>query len=316
MNAHANPITPFLARRGYLLLDGGLSTELERHGANLDHELWSSAVLLETPQVMISAHRAFLEAGADVISTGTYQASEAGLQRAGLGAAEARELMIAAVKLAVDERDRFWAEQGTEGLRPLVAASLGPYGACLHDGSEYHGDYDITYRQLMDFHRPRIEILAQGGADLFALETIPSMEEAWALVELLREFPDIQAWLSFSCRDGNHVSHGEVFAECAALADSTDQVIAVGVNCTAPENVAPLLRSASGVKTPLAAYPNSGETWNADLQQWKGDACGTMDVALWHHLGARLIGGCCRTTARDIGRLGSVLEEGIQTPLL
>lgn len=315
MSADTNPIAPFIANRGFLLLDGGLSTELERQGADLDHELWSSAVLLNDPGVLIAAHRAFLEAGADVISTGTYQASEAGFQRAGLNAAEAREQMAGAVRLAVDERDRFFAGQGAGGLRPLVAASLGPYGACLHDGSEYHGQYQIGFDQLKDFHRPRIEVLAQGGADLFAFETIPSLEEARALVELLEEFPRIQCWLSFSCRDGEHVSHGERFADCAALARSRSQILAIGVNCTAPENVAPLLRSAAEAVAPLVVYPNSGETWNAQLQQWQGDACETMDVALWHKLGARLIGGCCRTTSADIARLRSILEQHVSNGL-
>ena len=230
-----NPIQPFLDRNGFVMLDGGLSTELERRGANLDHELWSSLVLIETPELLSEAHAAYLDAGADIIATATYQASLDGFMRAGLGRNESLAIMQNAVNLALQARDHFWDVQGNDQrTKPLVAASLGPYGACLHDGSEYHGNYEMGLQQLVDFHRPRVAALAGCGADLFAFETIPSLLEGQAITELLKEFPDIEAWISFSCRNGTEVAHGESFAECVDLASSSGQFLAVGANCTPP----------------------------------------------------------------------------------
>ncbi|MEE4216571.1 MAG: homocysteine S-methyltransferase [Xanthomonadales bacterium] len=308
-----NPLKPFFDKQGFAMLDGGLSTQLELNGADLSGALWTTRVLIDQPALVVDAQRQFLEAGADVIATATYQASTAGLVRAGLGHDEAGRLMRGAVGLAVDARDEFWSEPENRAgrLRPLVAASLGPYGACQHDGSEYHGNYTLDKVALADFHRPRIEILANCGADLFAFETFPSLLEAEAVIELLEDFPDIHAWVSFSCRDGLHVAHGETFADCAALVESSSQVVAVGVNCLAPGIVSLLLESVRHIEMPLAVYPNSGEYWNAELQQWMGQACDSMDVVAWHRLGARLIGGCCRTSAEDIRGMRSRLEGAI-----
>lgn len=308
-----NPLKTFFETTGYAMLDGGLSTELEQLGANLDDELWTSRVLIDAPELIQEAHRRFLHGGADIIATATYQATVEGLVRAGLEPGQAEELMVAAVKLAVDVRDEFWSQPANRAgrLRPLVAVSLGPYGACLHDGSEYHGNYGLGKNELMDFHRPRIALLKDTGADLFAFETFPSLLEAESVVDLLEEFPDVQAWLSFSCRDELRVAHGETFAECAELASRSKQILSVGVNCTAPENIPLLLSSAQHTGIPLAAYPNSGEYWDATAQQWRGQACGSMDVGEWHRLGTRLIGGCCRTTSDDIrgmrARLGNAV---------
>ena len=156
-----------------------------------------------------------------------------------------------------------------------------------------------------------IAVLADAGGDLFAFETIPSLAEAELLLDLLPEFPGVRAWLSFSCRDHGHVAHGEPFADCARRAADSPQVLAVGVNCTAPEHIAPLLRAAAGIDRPLVAYPNSGEEWDAEAQRWCGEACDRMDVAEWHRLGARLIGGCCRTVASDIARMKQSLRESL-----
>ena len=295
------------------MLDGGLSTQLERLGANLEGELWTAGVLLDHPELLEKAHEQFLAGGADVIATSTYQASVEGFERAGLSADEAARIMVRSIEIAVCARDTFWSREANrkERLRPLVAASLGPYGACLHDGSEYHGEYGLTRSEIEDFHRRRIAVLADSPADLFAFETFPSLAEAEALIGVLPEFPQVNAWLSFSCKDERHVAHGEPFAECAALAASSEQVIAVGVNCLPPANVPELLDTAGDCGLPLAAYPNSGEHWDAGTQAWRGNACDHMDVAAWYRHGARLVGGCCRTHADDIGRMRSQLQDAL-----
>jgi homocysteine S-methyltransferase len=308
-----NPLQLFLDRQGFVMLDGGLATEMEKNGADLDDELWSAKMLIDAPEMIRRVHADFLRAGADVIATSTYQASFEGFEKAGYGHDQAECLMRLSVDLAVLAREAFWALTGNRQNRfhPLVAASIGPFGATLHDGSEYHGNYGLTRQQLVDFHRPRMEVLADTEADLFAFETIPSLLEAEALLELLQEFPGKCAWLSFSCRNAQQVSHGEPFAECVMLADHSEQVVGVGLNCTAPEFVNNLLESVKDLDTPLAVYPNSGEQWNPDGNQWIGHGCESMPVSEWYDRGARLIGGCCRTSLEAITRMRAELVRHI-----
>jgi homocysteine S-methyltransferase len=177
----------------------------------------------------------------------------------------------------------------------------------LADGSEYHGNYGLDKKALIEFHRPRMAELAHSDADLLAFETIPSKLEAEALIELLAEFPQRKAWLSFSCKDEQHVCHGEPFANCAALAETSNQIIAVGINCTPPQYLVPLLDNAEDIKKPIIVYPNSGEEWKADENRWVGTACEVQAATAWYDAGARVIGGCCRTKPEDIARMRAEL---------
>jgi homocysteine S-methyltransferase len=334
-----NPIERLLAERGAVVLDGGLATELERRGADLRDPLWSAKLLLERPELIRQVHHDYFVAGAQVATTASYQATFPGLERRGLTTNQATDLMRLSVQLACDARTQHLQEHDTQHathITPcalsitqpantapsspslLVAASIGPYGAFLHDGSEYRGDYGLSVEELMDFHRPRMAVLAGSGADLLACETIPCLAEAVALVRLLAEFPGTWAWLSFSCRDEAHVCHGELFAECVDLANQSNQVVAVGVNCSAPRFVEPLLRSAqTATKKPLVAYPNSGEAWDAAQQCWL-PGVGLTDFAeparRWYTAGARLIGGCCRTTPADIRIIAKAMPSQSTTP--
>jgi homocysteine S-methyltransferase len=213
------------------------------------------------------------------------------------------------VELAMAARDDFWSDPAHRHarLRPLVAASIGPYGALLADGSEYRGRYAINDRELRDFHRPRLKVLAESGADLLACETIPCLREALVLARLMEEFPSMSAWISFSCQDGSRNCEGEDIGACAAALQRFDQIAAIGVNCTRPEWVAALLeRMAARTDKPLAAYPNSGERYDAVEKKWSGCAENQPFAAqsqAWYDAGARLIGGCCRTTPEDINAL-------------
>lgn len=290
------------------MLDGALATELEKHGADLAGDLWSARALLDVPELVSAVSHEYLVAGADVIATASYQASFEGFERAGFSHDKAASLIHLSVDLANLARENFWslAENRRGRVKPLVAASIGPYGACLANGSEYHGDYGLSKKQLIDYHRPRLASLADSKADLMAFETIPSMIEAQALIELLSEFPDCQAWLSFSCKNNAQVCHGETFSDCAALADQSDQILAVGINCTAPQHVTTLLRN-SKVNTPLLVYPNSGEEWDASEKRWTGEPGKGLNARAWYDAGARLIGGCCRTSPADIRRMRAEL---------
>jgi homocysteine S-methyltransferase len=309
----ADPTAAFLDR-GLLVIDGGLATELEARGADLDDPLWSARLLIENPDLIRDVHEAYYAAGANVAITASYQASFPGLARRGLSEAQAAALMTASVRLADEARAAFWSDPANRvgRLRPLVAASIGPYGAHLHDGSEYRGDYAVGRSGLIAFHRERMAVLAGAGADLLACETIPSRLEAEVLLELLEEHPSTRAWLSFSCRDGAHISDGSAFADCVALAASSSQIVAVGLNCTPPQYAEALVRAAADVTDkPVLAYPNSGEHYQAEGNRWlPGDGVDDFVGAArrWHAAGARLIGGCCRTGPREIEGIASALR--------
>src|SRR5574339_763097 len=211
-----NPVASILDRYPALVIDGALATELERRGCDLNDELWSARVLLEQPEIIKKVHFDYFMAGADCAISASYQATIEGFARRGLNREEALGLIQKSVLLAREARDEFWADASNRSgrARPFIAASVGPYGAYLADGSEYRGKYGLTEEELMDFHRPRLRALIGAGPDLLACETLPCLIEAQALAKLLREFPDAPAWISFTARDGEHVSDGQAFAEC------------------------------------------------------------------------------------------------------
>lgn len=312
----ANPLRPFLADGRTMVLDGALATELEQRGAQLAGDpLWSARLLVDNPALIRQVHYDYFVAGADVAISASYQASFQGFARLGMDAQAAADLMQRSVALAQAARDAFWADEANRvgRQRPLVAASVGSYGAFLADGSEYRGEYGLSLVELMDWHRPRMAALVAAGPDLLACETIPSLLEGQALVQLLAEFAPMPAWLSFSCGDGLHVCHGEPFGLCAALAQERDQVVAVGINCTPPPFIETLLRAGSAATTkPLLVYPNSGESWDAIHRCWL-PGTGVTDFGeparLWRAAGANLIGGCCRTGPADIRTIAEALRS-------
>ncbi len=306
-----NPIAPLLERYPALILDGALATELERRGCDLRDPLWSAKVLLENPERIDQVHQDYFRAGADCAITASYQATIEGFRQRGLTQEAARETLQSSVQLAIEARDAFWQDEANRvgRPRPLVAASVGPYGAFLADGSEYRGDYPLSEAELMNFHRPRLAALLEAGPDLLACETLPCFTEARALARLLAEFPDACAWMSFSARDDAHISQGERLADCAAWLDTIPQVVAIGVNCTAPRHIPALIAAVrTATDKPIVVYPNSGETYDAARHAWCGPAtvdAFALEARRWFDAGARLIGGCCRTTPAHIARIAA-----------
>lgn len=308
------PFQAMLQNQHTIILDGALATELEQRGCDLHDPLWSAKVLLEQPALIQAVHADYFAAGADIAISASYQATFAGLAERGLDHAAAAALLARSVQLADAARRAWWAGGGhaTGRVYPLVAASIGPYGAYLHDGSEYRGDYALNEAELIAFHRPRMAALLEAGPDLLACETIPCVSEARALAHVLREFPTAWAWISFSARDGTTLRSGEPISAAAKLLADHPQIVAIGVNCTPPQYVADLLHAAGSVTNkPLLAYPNSGETWHAATGTWSGEAqCHAFasDALVWRAAGARLIGGCCRTGPAHIRALATTLH--------
>jgi homocysteine S-methyltransferase len=310
-----DPIDNFLAQRPMMVLDGAMATELERRGADLNDPLWSAKCLIERPDLIHEVHLDYFRAGADVATTATYQATFEAFAQRGVEQRAAAQLMRDAVAAAVSARDEFWAVEPNRAgrLRPLVAASVGPYGAMLADGSEYRGHYAVDDTALADFHRARLRVLANAGSDLLACETLPCLREALVLARLLREFPDVRAWISFSCQDGESTCEGDDVGACAAGLHEYPQIVAMGVNCTPPQYVTPLLRRMRArTDKPLVAYPNSGERYQASSKQWSGDSLAAQfgeQARHWYAAGARLIGGCCRTGPDEIRSVNQCLHS-------
>ncbi|MEU5852179.1 homocysteine S-methyltransferase [Saccharopolyspora shandongensis] len=286
-----------------VILDGGLATELEAQGHDLSDALWSARLLADAPEEIVAAHAAFFRAGAEIATTASYQASFEGFAEHGIERADAARLMRRSVELAR------LAGEVEPGRHRWVAASIGPYGAMLADGSEYRGRYGLTKRRLRDFHRPRLEVLAEVRPDVFALETVPDVDEAEALVDAIAGL-DIPAWLSFTI-SGDRTRAGQPLAEAFAVAESSDAIIAVGVNCSAPDDVLPAIEIArAATEKPIVVYPNSGEGWDAQRRAWTGRARLSAEEARgWRAAGARVIGGCCRVRPEDIAAVADALVD-------
>ena len=296
------PSLPAALAAGPVVLDGGLSTELEARGHDVSSALWSARLLRDDPGAVVAAHAAFAAAGARVATTASYQATVEGFAAAGLDRDGALALVARSVELAREGAPESW-----------VAGSVGPYGAALADGSEYTGAYvdEVGVGRLREFHRPRMAALADAGADVLACETLPAAAEVEAVLAEAGGL-GVPVWLSLTTVvDAAGVARtrrGERAADVFAMARGVPEVVAVGVNCTDPAGVAPALAAAASAGVPLVAYPNSGEAWDAAARAWTGTrGIAAGDAAGWVTAGARLVGGCCRVRPADVAALAAGL---------
>ena len=289
------------AAQGPVVLDGGLGTLLEARGNDVSSELWSAQLLLDDPDEIRAAHREFFTAGAEVAITSSYQVSYSGLARVGYSDADTDRLLLRSVELATaalqDSRDGGW-----------IAASVGPYGASLADGSEYRGDYGLSVDELRSWHRRRIQVLASSGADVLAIETIPCLTEVEAVLSELSG-TGASAWLSVTIADARLRSK-ESLEQAFTMADAADEIVAIGVNCSSPDEIDGAIAAARSVSAkPIVVYPNSGEVWNAKARTWSGTAgLPSAMVAGWVESGASLIGGCCRIGTNQLAAIADAVR--------
>ncbi|KAJ9577783.1 hypothetical protein L9F63_005639, partial [Diploptera punctata] len=310
--------------REILILDGGFSTQLSHNvEEKVDgNPLWTAHFLYSDPEAIVKTHLDFLRAGADVLITNTYQASIGGfMEHLGLSESESYNLIKTAVQLAKQAISAYNEEEknSKRGVRKiLIAGSIGPYGASLHDGSEYSGNYVefVSEEEIKEWHRPRIETVVDAGVDLLAFETIPSQKEAEVLLNLLKEYPQQRAWISFTCKDEFHTSHGETFedvvSKCSKINPS--QIVAFGINCTKPKFISSLICDINSnrlEKIPLIVYPNKGETYDVEKGWIGAENCKPLEsyIPEWLDLGVVYIGGCCRTQASDIEKIKAAVEK-------
>ena len=277
----------------FTLLDGGLSTALESLGNYLNSSLWTGELLQSDPQRIRDAHQLYVDAGSKILISSSYQISFLGCTRVGWSENDVQSALLLSTELA-----RF------SGIK--VAASVGPYGAALADGSEYRGNYNINFDELKAFHRQRLEILVESGPDYLAIETIPELREAQAILEVIADIgSEIPYWISFSCSSKQTISSGELFSDAVKIVSQSNGAMVVGINCTAPHLVTPLL---SEVKShlPFIVYPNSGRIWDPETKTWQGsdnDALSSFEIKKWVSLGATIIGGCCSIGPKEIAQL-------------
>jgi len=291
-----------------LLIDGGLSNQLEKQGHDLNHKLWSAKLLESDPEAIIKAHLAYLEAGAHCITTASYQATIPGFMSIGYDMATAESLINKSVHLAEKAIKRFYIN----GTKPLIAASIGPYGAYLADGSEYHGNYGISEETLRDFHERKIRLLDHSNADILACETIPSFKETIVLANILKDI-NKKTWISFSCKDEFHINDGTPIEDCIDILSDHPNIFAIGVNCTSPKYISGLVKAIKPrIKDKrIIVYPNSGDVYNAETKVWSDLSSSEQlltHAIRWINQGVDIIGGCCRIGPEEIKSLRELIK--------
>ena len=309
-----------LAQKQILVLHGPLGTELEAMGYDVSGKLWSAKYLLEKPEVIQELHEIYLNNGSNILTTSTYQATIPGLEAAGLNPEQAADIIRLTVQLAHQARDNYWQNlsdvQKGQTIYPLISGDVGPYAAYLADGSEYNGQYGkVSLQELKHFHRPRIQLFLEQEVDMLALETIPNRLEVQALTELLsEEFPQVEAYMSFTAQETGKISDGTSLKDVIALVENCPQILAVGFNCTQPQLYDDLLQETRILSSkPLVTYPNSGEIYDGATQTWhhshEGEGSLVEQSLHWIHLGAQIVGGCCRIRPAEIAALAQAVRK-------
>ena len=319
-NKH-NTIAEIIEKNGIMVIDGSMSTALEHLGANLNSKLWTAKALEESPELVKQVHLDYFRAGADCGITCSYQATIPGLMANGSSREEAEKLIARSVEIFQEARDQWWEEEGEKAGRawPLCLAGIGPYGAYLADGSEYRGHYGVEDSVLDEFHRRRMEILHEAGADILLIETQPSLHEALLAADIAEEL-GADYWISFSCMDDRHICEGDLIRKCAeAFAKDHPRLQMIGVNCTKPVFIEGLIKelraglntAEEGKKIPIGVYPNSGEEYDPVTKSWHGvgDSKNFGEYALdYMRAGADAAGGCCTTVASHVEQVVAARE--------
>lgn len=317
LNLENNRLYKYLNEGNILLLDGGMSNQLEEQGYDLNSKLWSAELLLSEPRAIIDAHLHYLRAGAQCLITASYQASVSELMNLSIDKKQAQELIVSSVILAQQAIDEFMVEK-PNNERAFIAASIGPYGASLADGSEYHGNYGVDDEVLKNHHQLQLNLFMKTNADLLACETVPSIQEARVLKGLLKQIT-MPAWISFSCKNGQQLNDGTPIEECIIEFNDVQNPIALGINCTNPKYIVELINRIKAIDSEkhIIVYPNSGEDYDPESKSWYGTAT-PNECALasdnWLNAGANIIGGCCRMGPQHIASIKKLLTEKYPLP--
>ena len=294
-----------------VVLDGAMSTPLERLGADTNNDLWTAKALIDNEELVYEVHKMYFEAGADLIITDTYQANVQAFEKVGYSEKEARNLIKKAVKIAQKARDDY---ENRTGKHNYIAGTIGPYGAYLANGSEYRGDYELSTKEYQQFHLPRIEELVNAGVDILAIETQPKLDEVLAILELLKEkYPQQKVYVSYTLSDDDTISDGTPLPRAIHALEDYSQVIAVGINCVKLELVEPALKNMKEITDKhLIVYPNSSAVYDPKSKTWsqpKTSATFEELIPNWYEAGARIIGGCCTTGPKEIKAVADFIKR-------
>lgn len=294
-----------------VVLDGAMSTPLEKLGADTNNDLWTAKALIDNEELVYEVHKMYFEAGADLIITDTYQANVQAFEKVGYSEKEARNLIKKAVKIAQKARDDY---ENRTGKHNYIAGTIGPYGAYLANGSEYRGDYELSTKEYQQFHLPRIEELATTGVDILAIETQPKLDEVLAILELLKEkYPQQKVYVSYTLSDDDTISDGTPLPRAIHALEDYSQVIAVGINCVKLELVEPALKNMKEITDKhLIVYPNSSAVYDPKSKTWsqpKTSATFEELIPNWYEAGARIIGGCCTTGPKEIKAVADFIKR-------
>ncbi|OCG67046.1 homocysteine S-methyltransferase [Gilliamella sp. Fer4-1] len=307
-----NLIHSLLKQKKHIIIDGALASELQRRGCDLNDSLWSAKILIEKPELIRQVHYDYFKAGADCAITASYQATPLGFSQKGIAFDESIKLIKTSVELAKQAKQQYLTD--TKQNKPLlIAGSVGPYGAYLANGSEYTGNYHLDKEAFIAFHQDRIQALIEAGVDILACETLPSFAEIKALTTLIAQFPTMACWFSLTLKDSEHLSDGTPLSQVINYLNNIEQIVSIGINCIALENVTPTLEVLNKLSTkPLIVYPNSGEQYDPTTKQWhknhQHNCTFSNQLPTWIKLGAKLIGGCCQTTPSDIKQIVALLK--------
>lgn len=293
-----------------VVLDGAMSTPLERLGADTNNDLWTAKALIDNEELVYEVHKMYFEAGADLIITDTYQANVQAFEKVGYSEKEARNLIKKAVKIAQKARDDY---ENKTGKHNYIAGTIGPYGAYLANGSEYRGDYELSVEEYQQFHLPRIEELVNAEVDILAIETQPKLDEVLAILELLKEkYPQQKVYVSYTLSDDDTISDGTPLPRAIHALEDYSQVIAVGINCVKLELVEPALKNMKEITDKhLIVYPNSSAVYYPKSKTWsqpKTSATFEELIPNWYEAGARIIGGCCTTGPKEIKAVADFIK--------
>lgn len=209
-----NLLKKIIQKQKVLILDGALGTQMQNHGFDIKDSLWSAKFLDTNPNAIKLVHKEYLEAGADCIITSSYQASLEGFLEKGFSEKKANELICSSIKIAKDTRDEFWENyKKNDRLKPLVASSIGPFGAYLANGAEYSGDYKINEKELYSFHEKRLDTIMNMSPDIIACETIPIFSEVKILSKLLEKYEKTASWICISAKNDQLTNAGDDIEE-------------------------------------------------------------------------------------------------------
>ena len=287
------------------LLDGSMSFPMEQLGYNLKNKLWTGKALINNPDLIKDIHKGYIDAGADFISTSTYQISFDRLKNMGYQSEEIKKIFQKSVDIVKDA-----IEESKLKKEIKIVGSFGPYASYDPEASEYIGEYDSTDIEIKKFHLNNIRIIEETDLDIILYETIPCLREIKILSEALSHSTK-EIWISITCNEEMEFRDGSSFKDACEIISKIEKITTMGINCFSPllvKKAIDLLKKYSNKK--ILIYPNSGEIYNPKERFWTGNnEFNNSMIKNWLSLYPDIIGGCCRIGYDDIKKMRVEIDK-------